>query len=83
MQSYTLSMAAVVCSANYCLSPDSQPSGDLEWMEVEGISIPVPPPERPRLYLRQKHVSGLKKRMVHPVLKPVWADLVRSGEILH
>jgi len=80
MQSYTLLMAAVVCSVNYCLSPGLQPSGDLEWMEVEGTSIPVPPPEHPRLYLRQKHVSDLKKRMTHPVLKPIWDDLVRSGE---
>jgi len=68
MQSYTLLMAAVVCSVNYCLSPDLQASDDLEWMEVEGTSIPVPPPEHPRLYLRQRHISDLKKRMTYPVL---------------
>ena len=80
MQSYTLFMTVMICSASCCLSSDPQPSGDLEWIEAEGASIPVPPPEHPRLYLRQKHISDLKKRMAHPVLKPVWDDLVKSGE---
>ncbi len=80
MQSYTLFMAAVICSAGYCLSSELQPSDSLEWIEAEGTSIPVPPSEHPRLYLRQRDIPDLKKRMTHPVLKPVWDDLVRSGE---
>jgi hypothetical protein len=45
--------------------------GKAQWMDVDGISIPVPPSEHPRLYLRSEHVANLKARLEHPVLQPV------------
>lgn len=38
---------------------------------IDGIEIPLPPPERPRLYLRAAHAAGLRARMKHPALQPV------------
>lgn len=49
---------------------------DAEWMKLDdGISIPVPPAERPRLFLRSCDIADLKRRIAHPVLKPVWENL--------
>lgn len=50
-------------------------SADAEWMEADGVSIPEPPPEHPRLFLRRRDLDDLRRRVEHPVLKPVWEDL--------
>ncbi|MCL4203989.1 MAG: heparinase II/III family protein [Pirellulaceae bacterium] len=43
----------------------------VDWIEVAGAKIPVPPPEHPRLYLRPEHVAQLPARLRNPVLQPV------------
>ncbi len=48
---------------------------DLKWNTIDTISIPVPPSEHPRLYLRARDIDDLKRRIAHPVLKPVWDEL--------
>jgi heparin/heparan-sulfate lyase len=54
---------------------------DLKWTEVEeGVSIPVPPAEHPRLYLRNRDLPDLKRRTTHPVLKPIWEELLALRE---
>lgn len=53
---------------------------DAQWIDIEGTRIPVPPPEHPRLYLRRSDIDDLRARMTHPVLKPVWDELVRLAE---
>ncbi|SPE42898.1 Heparin and heparin-sulfate lyase [Candidatus Sulfopaludibacter sp. SbA3] len=50
----------------------SRTSFDAAWM-------PVPPPEHPRLYLRARDIPDLERRMVHPVLKPVWERLQQQA----
>jgi len=52
----------------------------LAWKEVQGVRIPVPPPEHPRLYLRAPHVSDLAARLKHPVLQPVAERLERQAK---
>ena len=32
-------------------------AAELQWREVEGTRIPIPPAEHPRLYLRGEHVK--------------------------
>jgi heparin/heparan-sulfate lyase len=54
------------------------PSG-LEWTAYDGVSIPVPPAEHPRLYLRARDLPDLERRTTHPVLKPVWEKLQAAG----
>ena len=53
----------------------TQRTGDVRWMEVDGVSVPEPPPEHPRLFLRGRDLDDLSRRLEHPVLKPVWEEL--------
>ena len=41
----------------------------------QGMLLPTPPPEHPRLYLRSQHVSDLEHRRDHPVMKEIWGRL--------
>jgi heparin/heparan-sulfate lyase len=41
-----------------------------QWQETDGVRIPVPPAEHPRLYLRAEHVAQLPQRLKNPVLRP-------------
>ena len=43
----------------------------LTWTNVNGVKIPVPPDEHPRLYLRAEHAAQLPSRLQDPVLQPV------------
>ena len=57
--------------------------GELQWKEVAGVNVPVPPPNRPRLYLRTQHIAGLSARLKEPVLRPIVErldDLARRRE---
>lgn len=49
---------------------------DAKWKEVNGVQIPIPPNEHPRLYLRAHNLSELKERMSDPDLKDVWEKLL-------
>ena len=42
----------------------------MQWQEIDGTRIPVPPAEHPRLYLRAEHVKQLPQRLKEPVLQP-------------
>ena len=49
-----------------------------EWKVLDdGVKVPVPPAEHPRLYLRAEHIEDLRRRIEHPVLKPTWENLQR------
>ena len=50
---------------------------EASWKDAQGVKVPVPPPDHPRLYLRAKHLPDLAARLNHPVLKPV-ADGLRQ-----
>ncbi len=41
----------------------------MQWQESNGVRIPVPPAEHPRLYLRAEHVAQLPRRLKDPVLQ--------------
>ena len=41
------------------------------WMTEEGVRLPIPPAEHPRLYLRAEQVKQLPQRLTDPVLAPV------------
>jgi hypothetical protein len=67
-----------VLTVLFCALPlAAQPSRvrDAKWMEADGVSVPVPPGEHPRLYLRAHDLGDLKRRTMHPVLKPVWDEM--------
>ncbi len=50
-----------------------------EWMDDDGVEVPVPPREHPRLYLRDRDLADLRRRIAHPVLKPVWDRLQKRA----
>ncbi|MDH7568591.1 MAG: heparinase, partial [Armatimonadota bacterium] len=49
----------------------------LTWKEVDGVRIPVPPAEHPRLYLRTAHLADLRARFTNPAMKPA-ADRLKA-----
>jgi heparin/heparan-sulfate lyase len=42
----------------------------ISWQEIDGVRIPIPPAEHPRLYLRAGQVTQLPQRLKDPVLQP-------------
>jgi len=48
---------------------------NLKWQEINGVSIPIPPKQHPRLYLRSCHIPQLQERMKDPILSKVWQQL--------
>ncbi len=67
----------------FCLTPTAslQASSppDSKWELFDGASIPIPPAEHPRLFLRSRDLLDLKRRAEHPVLKPVWESMVQEA----
>lgn len=63
-------MRALALAAAVAFLPQGA-SKDAAWKEVQGVRVPVPPAEHPRLYLRARHLADLAARLNHPVLKPV------------
>jgi hypothetical protein len=49
---------------------------DAKWKDVNGVSIPIPPSEHPRLYLRSHDIPELKNRINDPALAKVWSQLM-------
>jgi heparin/heparan-sulfate lyase len=43
-------------------------------------SVPVPPAEHPRLYVRSADVPAIRARVRHPRLAPVWAKVVKAAQ---
>lgn len=73
----TILIASFVASAT---TSYSQIQHDVNWKEVNGVSMPIPPKTHPRLYLREQHIPDLKNRMNDPELKKVWSDLIKMQE---
>lgn len=46
-----------------------------QWKEFDGVTIPVPPREHPRLYVRSKDIPELRARLKDPALQDVWKEL--------
>ena len=48
---------------------------EISWKVINGISIPVPPQEHPRLYLRSPQAEAIASRLEDQILQPVIANL--------
>ncbi len=53
---------------------------ECEWKTINGVEIPIPPKEHPRLYLRSHHIPELKERFENPKLEKVWNTLLEMQE---
>jgi hypothetical protein len=47
--------------------------------EGKGLTIPLPPNEHPRLFLRQKDIAVLKKKQDSPLLNACWGRIQRAS----
>lgn len=58
----------------------AQSTSSVEWKTLDGISIPIPPSQHPRLYLKQEHIPDLKQRFEDPELKPILDKLIKMSQ---
>jgi len=57
------------------LSAQPRRPAELPWIDADGVKVPAPPPEHPRLYLRARDIEYLRRRTEHPGLRGVWQNL--------
>lgn len=76
--------AALLCLGSFLFIPsirvNAQPQKEIVWETFNEVSIPVPPGEHPRVFLRTRDIPDLKRRVEHPVLKPVWEEMQQLAE---
>ena len=75
----TLGMAALACSIGRG-EPAVHHPADLEWREAQGVKIPIPPKEHPRLYLRGRDVADLKRRAHTAKTGELWARMQKQAK---
>ena len=51
---------------------------DARWVEMDGVTVPVPPAEHPRLYVRSSDIPELRERLEDPRVK----EIIRKMEKL-
>ena len=78
--SFLLSIFVLLAEFNLYSQQLQNNQNELEWYKVDGVSIPIPPQEHPRLYLRSKDIPDLKLRMSDPILEEVWQELIKLGK---
>ena len=47
--------------------------------EGEGLKLPIPPAQHPRLFLTAKNIPGLKEKATSPLLKDCWKKIVDAA----
>jgi len=72
---YSKACIVIIVFMTFPFTLSAQRKTDIDWKTVNNISIPVPPAEHPRVFLRARDIDDLKRRIAHPVLKPVWDEL--------
>lgn len=66
-------MPYLVCCAS------SSGRNDAEWKEMGGVTVPVPPAEHPRLYVRASDIPDVRARMESDEGKAILAKLKKAG----
>ena len=76
-----LALSAAILQANEP-QPQSKslPQNELTWAEYDGVSIPLPPAEHPRLYLRARNLPELHRRITAPATKPFWQKMQQAAK---
>lgn len=69
-----------IVSATAGFSSAAQSETSIEWKTIDTVSIPIPPAEHPRLYLRDRDAAQLAARLNAPVLKSLVARLKAQSE---
>ena len=68
------------CCLSFFIQATAQERPEVEWKEVDGVSIPVPPDVHPRLYLLEQDIPDLKVRLENPAVKKTIAAMEKLGK---
>ena len=49
------------------------------WAEVDGVTVPLPPKEHPRVFVRAEEIPALKERMAHAEGKKIISKLQKAS----
>jgi hypothetical protein len=52
---------------------------EVVWSDVDGVSVPIPPMEHPRLFVRSVDIPALKAKMEHPEGKKILKKLRKAS----
>lgn len=77
---YLVSVLITLCLSLTFTTLKAQSTSTVEWKTIDGISIPIPPPHHPRLYLQKEHIPDLKQRFENPKLKPILDELIKMSQ---
>jgi hypothetical protein len=58
-----------------CTSKNASQDEKITWTTIENVSIPLPPPGHPRLFLRSQQAEEIAARLKNPVLQPIVVKL--------
>ena len=49
------------------------------WVEMDGVTVPLPPKEHPRVFVRSEEIPALKVKMEHPDGKIILKQLKKAA----
>ena len=49
------------------------------WVEMDGVTVPLPPKEHPRVFVRSEEIPALKVKMEHPDGKMILKQLKKAA----
>ena len=49
------------------------------WVEMDGVTVPLPPKEHPRVFVRAEEIPALKQKMQHPDGKKIIRQLKKAS----
>ena len=66
-------IAAVIatCAITAVAEMTASAHNDAEWREIDGVTVPIPPAEHPRLYVRSSDIPELRERLKDPRVQKV------------
>lgn len=68
--------AAVLCLAAFAQERDQK---KVVWVEMDGVTVPLPPKEHPRVFVRAEEIPALKQKMQHPDGKKIIKQLKKAS----
>ncbi len=74
MKKIILAAVAALIFAS-CLQAQERKQSEVVWTEMDGVSVPLPPIEHPRLYIRPDGIDDLRARVASPEGKKIIARL--------
>ena len=49
------------------------------WVDMDGVSVPLPPVEHPRLFVRSDEIPALRLKMQHPSGQKILKKLAKAN----